>query len=92
MGGTPKSTFEGLKAEIEYPCTWVYKIIGRREIYLRMAVAEVVGGSNHKLTFSRHSSQGKYCSMRLELVVGDEEQRISIGEALHEHPDIRFVL
>jgi len=92
MGGTPKSTFEGLKAEIEYPCAWVYKIIGRREIYLRMAVAEVVGAQSHKLTFSRHSSAGKYCSMRLELLVSDEEQRISIGEALHEHPDVRFVL
>jgi hypothetical protein len=92
MEGTPESTFEGLKAEIEYPCRWVYKIIGRRETYLRRAVNEIVGSQSHTLTFSRHSSEGKYCSMRLELVVSGERQRLEIGAALHEHPDVRFVL
>jgi len=84
--------FDDQKPVIEYPCPWTFQLIGRRAREMRAAVAEVVGEQTHTLTFSHLSSQGKYCSMRLELVVSDEAQRLAIGGKLHEHPDIRFVL
>ena len=29
--------------EIEYPCSWNFKIIGREEEHMRRAIAEIVG-------------------------------------------------
>jgi putative lipoic acid-binding regulatory protein len=84
--------FDDRKPVIDYPCPWTFQLIGRREDHLRAAVAEVIGTQAHTLTYSHTSSQGKYCSMRLELVVADEAQRLAIGGALHGHPDVRFVL
>lgn len=85
-------SFEGRKPEIDYPCVWSYRILGTDEVQMRIAVLEVVGDLEHSVTTGLESSQGRYRSLQVELVVRDEAHRLSIFEALKTHPDVRFVL
>lgn len=85
-------SFDDRKPEIEYPCTWSYKVIGLDEALLRTAIGEVIGGLPHTLKDGNVSEGGKYLSLGLELVVVDEAQRLHIFERLAEHPSIRFVI
>ena len=84
-------TFGNRKPEIDYPCTWAYRIIGPDELRMRDAVRQIIGDLEHSLTLGLESAHGKYRSLQLELVVRDEAQRLGIFEALKTHPDVRFV-
>jgi putative lipoic acid-binding regulatory protein len=81
----------GRKPQIDYPCTWSYRIIGLDELRMRLAVREIVGEREHSLTFGLESAHGKYRSLQLELEVSDEAHRLRIFSALKNHPDVRFV-
>ncbi|MDE2799199.1 MAG: DUF493 domain-containing protein [Gemmatimonadota bacterium] len=78
--------------EIEYPCLWNFKIIGREEKHMRRAIAKIVGDSDYTLTFSNQSRYGKYRSLNLDMVVLDESHRLNIYEALRHHRSIQIVL
>ncbi len=80
------------RPEIDYPCRWSYKVVGESEDRLRVAVGGVVGKTDHTLELSNTSRTGKYVSLALDVLVRDEEQRRGIGQALHEHEDVRLVL
>ena len=80
------------KSEIEYPCLWNFKIIGREEERMRRAIAKIVGDSDYTLTFSNQSRHGKYRSLNLDMVVLDESHRLNIFEALRHHSSIQIVL
>jgi len=85
-------SFEGKKPEIDYPCPWSYRLIGRDEVALRRAVLGIIGGAEHTLVLVNESSAGRYRSLELELVVRDEAHRLGLFEALGRHPDVRFVI
>jgi hypothetical protein len=85
-------SFGDRRPEVRYPCTWSYKLIGRDEVGMRRAIADVVGDSPHRVSRSNTSRTGRYCSVLLEVDVRDEEQRLRVFEALHRHPAVRFVL
>ena len=80
------------RPEIEYPCPWTFKVIGREEDDMREAVAEIVGNHGYCLTFSNQSARGKYCSLNLDMVVVDEPHRLNTFEALMHHRSIQIVL
>ena len=80
------------KAEIEYPCSWNYKVIGLDSEAVQKAVALVLGEQQYLLTHSRSSSGGKYQSLQLETVVVSEERRNVIFNALKNHAAVRMVL
>jgi len=80
------------KAEIEYPCSWSYKVIGLDAGAVEKAVAVVLGEQQYLLTQSRSSSGGKYQSLHLETVVESEERRNGIFNALKSHAAVRMVL
>jgi putative lipoic acid-binding regulatory protein len=84
-------TFDDRKPEITYPCAWSYRVIGADEVRLRAVILEVIGDVDHSLRLANESSQGRYRSLHLEVVVRDEEHRNSIFSALGKHPDVRFV-
>lgn len=86
------SPIEGEKLDLRFPCPWTYTIFGPDEVLLREAVAAVVGDARHTLELSRESRTGKYRSMHLEVVVRDDEERLSIFRTLHGHPDVAYVL
>ncbi len=79
------------KPEIEYPCEWDYRLIGRSEESLRTAVAGIAP-ADHKIAPGKESKQGKYISLCLTMQVIHEEQRLQVFAALKAHADVLFVL
>jgi uncharacterized protein len=80
------------KLELEYPCPWVYTLIGADEFAMRRVVADLLGETHYTLTYGKSSRTGKYCSLALELVVQTEQHRKGIYSALGNHPAIKAVL
>lgn len=80
------------RPEIEYPCPWNFKVIGREEDHMRQAIAEIMGDYAYRLTFSNQSRHGKYCSLNLDMVVFNESHRLNIYAALIHHRSIQIVL
>lgn len=80
------------KLELEYPCTWAYKLITEHEDHTKEAVFDVVCERIHTLKQSNKSKSGKYVSMNLELLVQNEDDRNFIYEALKAHQKIKMVL
>lgn len=83
---------QDLKLDLPYPCRWVYKVIGGDEQTLRSAVADIVQEREHALSLSRRSARRNYCSLNVEVLVYDEQDRVTIYEALSAHPAIKLVL
>ncbi len=80
------------KLDLEYPCQWGYTLIGADQALIRRAVRELAGDREHSLAPSNRSRTGKYCSFHLELVVEDEQERVSLYQALRSHRDILMVM
>ena len=80
------------KVEIDYPCTWKYKLIGYEKEAIQKALYEVILGREHNLVHSKASKNGKYVSMNLDLLVHNEDDRNFIYEALKKHSDLKMVL
>lgn len=80
------------KLELEYPCSWAYKLIAGEKEALEKAIHDVILEREHKLSHSKNSKGGKYVSMNLELLVHNEDDRNFIYEALKAHQDIKMVL
>lgn len=80
------------KLELDYPCSWAYKLIASEKIALQEAIHDVIEEREHKLTHSNNSKTGKYVSMNLELLVHNEDDRNFIYEALKAHSNIKMVL
>lgn len=83
---------DSCKPQIEYPCVWQYKIIGQDRSALLAAITQYVQDSPHVLSDSNVSSGGKYISMRLEVTVHDEAQRLQFYRNFAEHSAVKVVL
>ena len=80
------------KPRINYPCLWIYKVIGRDLEGLRGAVAEVMQGSEHTVAPSRSSKGGAYHCLNVELTVESEPVRLGLYERLRRHPSVIMVM
>ena len=80
------------KLELEYPCSWCYKVIASEKKALEQAIRDVLDEREHKLAPSNNSKTGKYISMSLDLLVHNEDDRTFIYEALKKHQNIKMVL
>ena len=78
--------------QLEYPCTWVYKIIGYNKAEMQIAVAEIIRTCEYKISDSRSSETAKYHCLNVELTVGSESQRTALYEALKAHRAVKMVL
>ena len=78
--------------EIRYPAPWKFTVIGPVREELDAAIAEVVEGRSHKVSPSNVSSKGRYCSLRLELIVLSDDERRMIFGRLRDHPAVAYVL
>jgi len=83
---------EKRKVQLEYPCPWVYKIIGPDADEMRLAVAEIIRDRDYKITHSRSSETAKYHCLNIELSVECESHRTTLHEALKAHRAIKLVL
>jgi uncharacterized protein len=80
------------KAQLEYPCAWIYKIIGPDVDEMRRAVAEIICDRACKISHSRSSETAKYHCLNVELSVESESHRTALYEALKAHRAIKMVL
>ncbi len=79
------------EASIDYPCEWIYKVIGRDKESVHNAIASIIQGNEFSINISNTSKTGKYLSFDVMVMVSDEEYRNKIYYALKEHDDIKFV-
>jgi uncharacterized protein len=83
---------EKRKVQLEYPCSWIYKIIGPDADEMRNAVAEIICDRTYKISPSRTSETAKYQCLNVELSVESESHRTAIYKALSVHPAVKVVL
>ena len=80
------------KIQLEYPCPWVYKIIGPDEDKMHSAVAEIIRDRTYKISHSRSSETAKYHCLNVELSVESDSHRTALYEALKTHRAVKIVL
>ncbi|OPY87713.1 MAG: hypothetical protein A4E72_01443 [Syntrophus sp. PtaU1.Bin208] len=80
------------KPNVEYPCRWIYKVIGMDREQILLAIEEVIQQRPCEIRYSRSSAKGKYHSFSLEMTLHSDDQRLSVYEALMRHPAVRIVL
>lgn len=80
------------RPNIDYPTRWTYTVIGPDRGALDTAIAEVVEERSHKVSLSNLSATGKYVSLRLELIVLDEKERLHIFGQLKSHDAVMLVI
>ena len=80
------------KLHLEYPCLWIYKVIGADQGELKSAVADIIQDRPCRISLSRQSETAKYISLNVELTVESESHRTALYEALKAHRAIKLVL
>ena len=80
------------KLHLEYPCLWIYKVIGANHDEMKSAVQEIIRDRPCKISLSRQSETAKYIALNAELTVESESHRIALYEALKAHRAIKLVL
>jgi hypothetical protein len=80
------------KPVLEYPCQWLYKIIGDNQEELQQAAAAIIGRQSCTISPSNSSKTGKYHCLNIEVEVIDETNRNAIYQAFKHHPQIKMVL
>ena len=80
------------KPKIDYPCPWLFKVIGFDRNEMEEAIGEVVGDVPFSVTASMSSSSGKYQSVNLETEVASEKDRDRIYQELSSHRSVKVVL
>ena len=78
--------------QLEYPCSWTYKIIGMDPDEMKCAVYEIIRDRQCRISPSRQSETAKYFSLSVELTVESESHRTNLYEALKAHRAIKLVL
>ena len=80
------------KLELNYPCNWTYKVIGKNENDIKSAVKEILDQREYKLKVSKASAKGKFLSFTLDLLVHNEDDRKTLYDILCNHEKIKMVL
>jgi uncharacterized protein len=83
---------EKQKLQLEYPCSWVYKIIGPDKDEMQRAVAGIIRDRSYRIVSSRSSETGKFHCLNVELSVESEGHRKDVYESLRLHPAVKIVL
>lgn len=80
------------KLRLDYPCLWIYKIIGVDQTAMTSAVYDIIQDRQCRISPSRQSETAKYTSLNVEITVESESHRTSVYEALKAHRAIKLVL
>ena len=80
------------KPEIEYPCQWGYKLIGKDKEELEASVVEVLGDRAYSVKDGNSSSKGKFHSINMECRVESQEDRDTIFKAFQENDAVKMVI
>jgi putative lipoic acid-binding regulatory protein len=77
---------------LEYPCPWLYKIIGDNREELQQAAAAIINRQPYTISLSNSSKTEKYHCLNIEVEVIDESNRNAIYQAFKQHPRVKIVL
>ena len=80
------------KLELNYPCSWKYKIVTLETINVKYISKDIFGERSHSLKESNVSSKGKFKSYTIELIVHNDDDREELHRLLGDHKDIKMVL
>ena len=80
------------KLELDYPCSWEYKLVVLEHINIKMTVKDVILERENKVVESKVSAKGKFKSYTLSMLVHNEDDRKEIFRMLGQHSDIKMVL
>jgi putative lipoic acid-binding regulatory protein len=80
------------RPEIEYPCEWGYKLIGRDKVKLEACIFDIVGERAYKTKAGNSSSKGKFHSINMTCKVESEGDRNRIFKAFSDHEDVKMVI
>ncbi|MFY9074443.1 DUF493 domain-containing protein [Malaciobacter mytili] len=78
--------------ELNYPCTWIYKLVCHHEKDIKEIVVDVLKTREHSVKESKTSSKGKYKSYSLELLVHNEDDRKELYKLLSDHEHIKMII
>lgn len=88
----PPAAVSPERPEIDYPCTWVYKVIGEDIEILKELIITACAPARVAIAHSHSSSGGKYHSLNATLEVDSEQMRLQIYDLLKTHPAVKIVL
>ena len=80
------------KLRLDYPCSWIYKIIGGNQDEMQSAIDETIRDRPCRVSLSRQSETAKYVCLNVELTVESESHRLDLYEKLKAHPAIKVIL
>ncbi len=80
------------RPDIDYPCQWGYKIIGRDKEKLQACIKEVMGEKSHTAKAGNASKTGKFHSYNASCTVEDEAERNRIFKAFEDHDAVDMVI
>ena len=80
------------KLELDYPCSWCYKIVILQEHNANAIARNVLDDREHKVSKSKVSSKGKFKSYNIELQVHSDEDRTSLHKQFGEHKNVKMVV
>lgn len=76
---------------IVYPCEWEYRVIGEDQERLREIIAEIMP-RKYELKYGKTSSQGRFVSVYVWLIVHNEQERNDIFAQLSHHSEVKMVI
>jgi putative lipoic acid-binding regulatory protein len=80
------------RPEIEYPCDWSYKLIGKDKAALQACVFDIVGERPYATKEGNSSSKGKFHTLNMTCRVESEQDRNEIFKAFSDHDDVKMVI
>lgn len=82
----------GCKAEIQYPCRWLYKVISLDHLQDKERIVAMLQDFSCEISLSNSSRTGRYTCLNVEVEVGSEVQRNTIYQSLQELETVKMVL
>ena len=80
------------RPEIEYPCEWSYKVIGKDVDKILEAIEDAASGLKYDVTPSNISRNGNYFSLNFKVEVPSEVVRDFIYQKLESNSNIKVIL
>ncbi len=80
------------RPELNYPCDWIYKVIGKDVDKLISAIERASLKLNYEVTPSNVSKNENYFSLNFKITVPSEAARDIIYQELNNNKDVIMVL
>ena len=80
------------RPDIDYPCQWSYKIIGRDKDKLLACIKEIMGNKRYTCSVGNVSKTGKFTTYNTSCKVEDETERNKIFKYFEDHAAVEMVI